>query len=60
MMIEDLNIERNVKYLIVKALARHEGKLNLCAKSLEITPRTLYTKIQEYQIDVNIYQQNHS
>ncbi len=45
-----LSLEQTEKELICKALERHKGKRKDAAKELGISERTLYRKINEYQI----------
>ncbi len=47
---ESLNIEEKVRELIEKALKKHRGKRKDAAMDLGISERTLYRKIQEYNI----------
>jgi hypothetical protein len=39
------------KEMIRKALERHHGKRKSAAKDLNISERTLYRKIKEYELD---------
>lgn len=48
---ENLSIEQTEKQLIKKALSRHQGKRKLAARDLGISERTLYRKINEYNIN---------
>lgn len=41
------------KAYITKAMQKSDCKMGVAADLLGITPRTLYTKIREYQIEVN-------
>ena len=45
-----LSLEEKERELICKALERHKGKRKDAAKELGISERTLYRKINEYQI----------
>jgi len=47
---ESLSLEEREKELIIKALAKHNGKRKYAAKELGISERTLYRKIKEYEI----------
>ena len=47
---ESLSLMQTEKDLIFKALERHKGKRKDAAKELGISERTLYRKINEYQI----------
>ena len=47
-----LSLEQTEKELICKALERHKGKRKDAAKELGISERTLYRKINEYQINL--------
>ena len=46
-----LSLQDAEKDMIVKALERHKGKRKLAAQDLEISERTLYRKIKEYNLD---------
>ncbi len=48
---ESLSIADKEKELIIKALAKHNGKRKLAAEDLGISERTLYRKIKEYKLD---------
>jgi len=48
---ESLSIEEKEKELIIKALAKHNGKRKLAAEDLGISERTLYRKIKEYKLE---------
>lgn len=48
---EVLNLSENEKSLIVKALKKHRGRRRNAASELGISERTLYRKINEYEID---------
>ncbi|MBQ8760178.1 MAG: sigma-54-dependent Fis family transcriptional regulator [Bacteroidales bacterium] len=48
--VSSLSLEQTEKELIWKALERHKGKRKDAAKELGISERTLYRKINEYQI----------
>lgn len=48
---EDLNILNNEKVLIEKALEKHDGNRRHAANELGISERTLYRKIQDYDIN---------
>ena len=48
--VSSLSLEQTEKELICKALERHKGKRKDAAKELGISERTLYRKINEYQI----------
>lgn len=47
---ETFSLEKNEKYLIMKALAKHKGNISSTAKELEINRSTLYEKIKKYGI----------
>jgi transcriptional regulator with PAS, ATPase and Fis domain len=47
---ESLSLEEREKSLIKKALEKHRGKRKNAAKELGISERTLYRKINEYNI----------
>ncbi len=47
---ETFSLEKNEKYLIIKALQKHKGNISSTAKSLEINRSTLYEKIRKYGI----------
>jgi transcriptional regulator with PAS, ATPase and Fis domain len=47
---ESLSLEEREKSLIKKALEKHRGKRKNAAKELGISERTLYRKINEYEI----------
>lgn len=47
---ESLSLEEKEKEIICKALKKHKGKRKDAAKELGISERTLYRKINEYQI----------
>jgi transcriptional regulator with PAS, ATPase and Fis domain len=49
---ESLSLEHHEKEMIIKALEAHKGKRKDAAKALGISERTLYRKINEYQIDL--------
>ena len=49
---ETLSLEQHEKEMIIKALEAHKGKRKDAAKALGISERTLYRKINEYQIDL--------
>jgi len=48
---ESLSIQKKEEDLIRRALAKHHGKRKNAAKDLEISERTLYRKIKEYDIN---------
>ncbi len=48
---ESFSIEKKEKELIIKALGKNNGKRKLAAKDLEISERTLYRKLKEYNLD---------
>lgn len=48
--VSSLSLEEKERELICKALERHKGKRKDAAKELGISERTLYRKINEYQI----------
>lgn len=48
---ETLSLEEVEKEMIRKALDRHNGKRKSAAKDLNISERTLYRKIKEYELD---------
>ena len=48
---ESLSLEENEKVLIKKALKKHKGKRKSAALELGISERTLYRKINEYEIE---------
>ncbi len=47
---ENLSLEENEKVLIKKALRKHNGRRKEAAKDLEISERTLYRKIKQYDL----------
>ncbi len=49
---ENLNLEEMEKNMIVKALKKHNGKRRTAAKDLGLSERTLYRKINEYNISL--------
>jgi transcriptional regulator with PAS, ATPase and Fis domain len=49
---ESLSLYDKEKEMIIKALERHKGKRKGAAKELGISERTLYRKINEYDIDL--------
>ncbi len=52
---EDLNIQNAVKILIVKAMVKYNGNHRKAAKALEISERTLYRMIHDYDIKSAIW-----
>ena len=48
---ESLSLDEVEKEMIRKALERHHGKRKSAAKDLNISERTLYRKIKEYELD---------
>ena len=48
---ETLSLDEVEKEMIRKALERHHGKRKSAAKDLNISERTLYRKIKEYELD---------
>ena len=48
---ETLSIEDAEKELIRKALLRNRGKRKLAAQELKISERTLYRKIEKYNLE---------
>ncbi len=48
---EPLSLVEVEKNMIIKALARHHGKRKLAAQDLQISERTLYRKLKEYNLD---------
>lgn len=48
---ESLSLDEVEKELIRKALEKHHGKRKSAAKDLNISERTLYRKIKEYELD---------
>lgn len=48
---DDLNLERLERRTIEKALRKHRNRRNKAAEELGISERTLYRKIQQYNID---------
>ena len=48
---ESLSLDEVEKEMICKALERHHGKRKSAAKDLNISERTLYRKIKEYDLD---------
>ena len=48
---ESLSLDEVEKEMIRKALERHHGKRKRAAKDLNISERTLYRKIKEYDLD---------
>ena len=49
---ETLSLEHHEKEMIIRALETHKGKRKDAAKALGISERTLYRKINEYQINL--------
>ena len=47
---DNLSLIENEKELIRKALKKHHGKRKEAAQDLEISERTLYRKIKEYNL----------
>ena len=47
---ENLSLEENEKNLIIKALKKNNNKRNLAAEELGISERTLYRKINDYDL----------
>ncbi len=47
---ENLSLEENEKILIKRALKKHNGKRKEAAQDLEISERTLYRKIKQYEL----------
>ena len=47
---ETLSLSEKEKEMIKKAIEKHKGKRKLAAKELGISERTLYRKINEYNI----------
>ena len=52
LMPETLSLEHHEKEMIIKALEAHRGKRKDAAKALGISERTLYRKINEYDINL--------
>ena len=48
---ETLSLDEVEKEMIKKALLKHNGKRKSAAKDLNISERTLYRKIKEYDLD---------
>ncbi len=48
---ETLSLDEVEKEMIKKALERHHGRRKLAAKDLNISERTLYRKIKEYDLE---------
>jgi len=48
---ETLSLQQKEKHTIIKALEKYPKKRRLAAKELGISERTLYRKIQEYNLD---------
>ena len=51
-MTDTLSLEQHEKEMIIKALEAHRGKRKDAAKALGISERTLYRKINEYDINL--------
>ncbi|MEM7367930.1 MAG: sigma 54-interacting transcriptional regulator [Bacteroidota bacterium] len=49
---ESLSLHKKEKELIIKALNKHSNNRKKAAKELEISERTLYRKINNYEIDL--------
>ncbi|SDE56771.1 sigma-54 interaction domain-containing protein [Riemerella columbipharyngis] len=49
---KSLSLQENEKDLIIKALKRNKGRRNKAAEELGISQRTLYRKINEYNLEV--------
>jgi len=47
---ETFSLEKNEKYLIMKALQKYKGNISSASKALEINRSTLYEKIRKYGI----------
>jgi transcriptional regulator with PAS, ATPase and Fis domain len=52
---ESLSIESAELALILESLKKHNGQVNLSAKALGISRRTLYRKLEKFRIDQNSY-----
>lgn len=50
---EELSLNKNEKEIIEKALAKHNGNRRKAAAELEISERTIYRKIKEYNISLD-------
>lgn len=48
---ESLSLQEHEKEMIIKALEKHNGKRRAAAEDLEISERTLYRKIKQYNLD---------
>lgn len=48
---ESLSLQDAEKEMIQKALAKHRGRRKAAAEDLNISERTLYRKIKEYDLD---------
>ncbi len=48
--IDSLNLESNEKHLIIKAINNNNGNFSLAAKELGISRKTLYNKVEKYDI----------
>ncbi len=48
--LETFSLEKNEKYLIMKALQKYKGNISSAARALEINRSTLYEKIRKYGI----------
>lgn len=48
---EPLSLQEVEKEMIIKALERHQGKRKNAAQDLQISERTLYRKIKEYNLE---------
>lgn len=48
---ESLSLQDNEKEMIKRALDKHNGKRRAAAEDLEISERTLYRKIKQYNLD---------
>jgi transcriptional regulator with PAS, ATPase and Fis domain len=49
-----LSLEKREKEIIQKALEKHKGRRKNAALELGISERTLYRKIKEYEIEINL------
>jgi len=52
---DDLSIESAEFSLILESLKQHNGQVSLSAKALGISRRTLYRKLEKFNVDQNLY-----
>ena len=52
---DDLSIESAELSLILESLKKHNGQVNISAEALGISRRTLYRKLEKFNVDQNLY-----